>query len=65
MNNIGYQELIDDDQVENIHLHGHELVFAEYGDGTTVQKPPVASSDEQRIEDLHFVATRNGKEPRP
>jgi Flp pilus assembly CpaF family ATPase len=59
-----YQELIDDDQVENIHIHGHDLVFAEYSDGRMVQKPPVASSDEQLMEDLQFFANRNGEEAR-
>jgi pilus assembly protein CpaF len=59
-----YQELIDDDGVENIHIHGHDLVFAEYSDGTMVQKPPVASSDEQLMEDLQFFANRNGEEAR-
>lgn len=59
-----YQELIDDPRVENIHIHGCDQVFVEYSDGTMVKMPPVASSDEQLMEDLQFFANRNGEEAR-
>lgn len=59
-----YQELIDDPKVENIQIHGHDLVFVEHSDGTMVKVAPVASSDEQLMEDLQFFANRNGEEAR-
>ena len=60
-----YQELLDDPKVENVHIHGHDLVFVEYSDGEMVKVAPVASSDEQLMEDLQFFANRNGDEARP
>jgi pilus assembly protein CpaF len=60
-----YQDLIDDENVENIHIHGHDVVFAEYAGGRMVRKAPVAVSDEQLMEDLQFFANRNGEGARP
>lgn len=59
-----YQALIEDPDVENIHIHGFDQVFAEYSDGSMIRKPAIASSDEQLMEDLQFFANRNGEEAR-
>lgn len=53
------QPLVDDDRVENIILTGHDNVLLELTDGSLVDGPPVADSDEELIDFLVFLASRS------
>ena len=53
------QPLVDDDRVENIIISGHENVMLELIDGSLVEGPPVADSDEELIDSLVFLASRS------
>lgn len=54
------QPLVDDDRVENIIILGHDRVWLELVDGTLVPGPAVADSDEELIEFISFLASREG-----
>jgi Flp pilus assembly CpaF family ATPase len=53
------QPLVDDDRVENIIITGHDKVVLELIDGSLVEGPPVADSDEELIDFLVFLASRS------
>lgn len=53
------QPLVDDDRVENIIIAGHDNVMLELIDGSLVEGPPVADSDEELIDFLVFLASRS------
>ncbi|NLD78044.1 MAG: CpaF family protein [Acidimicrobiales bacterium] len=53
------QPLVDDDRVENIIITGHDNVLLELTDGSLVEGPPVADSDEELIDFLVFLASRS------
>ncbi|WP_238146584.1 CpaF family protein [Ornithinimicrobium murale] len=53
------QPLVDDPEVENIMIFGHDRVVLELTGGRQVQAAPVADSDEELLEFLAFVATRS------
>jgi pilus assembly protein CpaF len=53
------QPLVDDDEVENIIISGHDTVLLELIDGSLVDGPPVADSDEELIDFLVFLASRS------
>ena len=53
------QPLVDDDRVENIIITGHDTVLLELIDGSLVDGPPVANSDEELIDFLVFLASRS------
>lgn len=59
------QPLLEDDQVENIMITGHDRVWLELSDGTLTRGPSVADSDRELIEFLAFVASRSERSPRP
>ncbi|MFD1045584.1 hypothetical protein ACFQ1S_08350 [Kibdelosporangium lantanae] len=49
----GLKQLLERDDVENIHIHGHDVVFLELADGRLEPWPyPVADSDAQLVEML-------------
>ena len=52
------QPLLDDEQVNDIHVVGHNTVFVITDDGTKEPMPAVADSDEQLIERFQRVAAR-------
>jgi Flp pilus assembly CpaF family ATPase len=54
------QPLIDDPDVENIEVTGHDEVWVAYADGREVRAAPVASSDAELIELVQALATRTG-----
>jgi len=54
------QPLVDDPQVENVEITGHDQVLVFYADGRREWADPVAESDEQLIEYLRFIAARRG-----
>lgn len=59
------QPLVDDDEVENVMIFGHDRVALGLTGGRQVPGPKVAESDEELIEFLAFVATRSEVNPRP
>ncbi|GAB2446787.1 CpaF/VirB11 family protein [Nocardioides hungaricus] len=53
------QPLVDDDRVENIIITGHDNVVLELTDGSLLDGPAVADSDEELIDFLVFLASRS------
>ncbi|WP_257429770.1 CpaF family protein [Nocardioides carbamazepini] len=53
------QPLVDDDRVENIIIAGFDHVLLELVDGSLVDGPRVAESDEELIDFLVFLASRS------
>lgn len=53
------QPLIDDDRIENIVIVGYDNVQLELIDGSLVDGPPVADSDQELIDFLVFLASRS------
>jgi pilus assembly protein CpaF len=53
------QPLVDDDRVENIIIAGHDNVMLELIDGSLIDGPPVADSDQELIDFLVFLASRS------
>jgi pilus assembly protein CpaF len=53
------QSLVDDDRVENIIIAGHDHVMLELIDGSLIDGPPVADSDEELVDFLVFLASRS------
>lgn len=58
------QPLVDDPDVENISVIGHDNVHLLYADGHKEVGPPVADSDEELIGDIQFLASRSGTSDR-
>lgn len=58
------QPLIEDPQVEDIEIGGHDVVWLHYADGRRVPGPPVADSDAELIELLQGWATYHGQTSR-
>lgn len=59
------QPLVDSEWIENIEIHGHDVVHIELVDGTLCDGPAIAESDDELIEDLQFWASRSKANPRP
>lgn len=55
------QPHIDDPDVANIHINGHDTVWLVYRDGTKIQVDPVADSDRELIETISAAARRMGR----
>lgn len=53
------QPLVDDDRVENIVIAGHDRVMLELIDGSLIDGPAVADSDEELVDFLVFLASRS------
>lgn len=53
------QPLVDDDRVENIIIAGHDNVLLELTDGSLIDGPSVADSDDELIDFLVFLASRS------
>jgi Flp pilus assembly CpaF family ATPase len=53
------QPLVDDPDVENVTILGHDEVWLEYADGRLVRGPAVADSDGELIDFLVFLASRS------
>ncbi|WP_084037444.1 CpaF family protein [Haloechinothrix halophila] len=59
------EELLERDDVENIHVHGHDRVFLELADGSMQRWPyPVADSDAVLVEMLAGIFARMGQTAR-
>lgn len=59
------QPLVDDPQVENIMIFGHDQVTVELTGGRQVMAAPVADSDQELVDFLSFVASRSEVNARP
>lgn len=59
------QPLVDDPLVENIMIFGADEVYVEFNGGRKERRPAVADSDAELIEQLQFLATREGERGRP
>ncbi|WP_405038153.1 CpaF family protein [Serinicoccus sp. LYQ131] len=59
------QPLVDDPQVENIMIFGHDQVTVELTGGRQVMAAPVADSDHELVDFLSFVASRSEVNARP
>lgn len=59
------QPLIDTPGVENIMIFGADKVYLDFGSGRIEEAPPVADSDEELIEQIQFIAGREGERGRP
>lgn len=59
------QQHVDDPRVENVMVFGHDQVYVDFGGGDIEQRPPIADSDQQLIEDIQFLASRDGERGRP
>lgn len=59
------QPLLEDRDVENIDINGHDRVFVGYADGREEMAPPVADSDEELIELIQILAANVGLTSRP
>lgn len=61
----GLQPLLDRDDVENVHIHGHNRVFLELADGRITRWPhPVAETDGELLELLGDMFARLGQTSR-
>ncbi|MDQ1289094.1 MAG: pilus assembly protein CpaF [Actinomycetota bacterium] len=59
------QPLIEDPEVENIDINGHDRVFVGYSDGREELHHPVADSDEELVELIQVLAANVGLTSRP
>lgn len=55
------QPLVDNPEVENVAIYGHDHVLLKLANGDRIQGPPVAISDEELISNLQQVADRQGR----
>ncbi|MBI9115327.1 CpaF family protein [Sanguibacter suaedae] len=59
------QPLLEDLDVENIDINGHDNVFVQYSDGREVRGAPVADSDDELVELVQILAAYSGLTSRP
>ena len=59
------QPLLEDPDVENIDVNGHDRVFVSYADGREVLHEPVAESDDDLVELVQVLAANVGLTSRP
>lgn len=59
------QPLIEAEGVENIMIFGADQVYLDYGSGNIRKVGPVADSDAELIEQIQFIAGREGERGRP
>lgn len=59
------QPLLENPDVENIDINGHDNVFVQYADGSERRHPPVAESDEDLVELIQVLAAHTGLSSRP
>jgi pilus assembly protein CpaF len=60
----GFQELLDNPDIENIYANGHDTVFVDTSREKGRRVGAVASSDEELVEMIRMVAARTGTEER-
>lgn len=60
-----FQPLVEEPEVENIDIYGHDGVWVKYADGRKVLMPPITSSDDELIDEIRSIASRQGESARP
>jgi len=60
----GLQPLMDDPDVTNILVNGHDVVHVKYADGRKRRMPPVAGSEEELKDLIRMIAARAGVQER-
>jgi Flp pilus assembly CpaF family ATPase len=60
----GIQPYLDDPEVTDIHIRGHDSVWLKLRDGTRRPADPVATSDEELVELVRVIAARMGRSER-
>jgi hypothetical protein len=60
----GLQPHLDDPDVTDIHIRGHDSVWLKLRDGTRRPADPVATSDEELVELVRVIAARMGRSER-
>jgi Flp pilus assembly CpaF family ATPase len=60
----GIQPYLDDPDVTDIHIRGHDSVWLKLRDGTRRPADPVAASDEELVELVRVIAARMGRSER-
>lgn len=58
------QPLLDDPDIRDIHISGHDRVWLQLRDGTKVRGPSVADSDDELVELIATAARRLGRSER-
>ncbi len=58
------QPLVDLPNVENIDIYGFDQVWVSYADGSMKQHDPIATSDDDLIREIQFLAARGGEDGR-
>jgi Flp pilus assembly CpaF family ATPase len=58
------QALLDNDEIETIHINGYRDVWAERSDGTATREAPVAASDDDLVALLRELGARSGAQER-
>ncbi len=56
----GLQRLLDDETVENIEAIGCDRVFVTRSDGSTTEEEPIAASDDDMVQLIRTLASREG-----
>ncbi|WP_319804082.1 CpaF family protein [Nocardioides dongkuii] len=54
------QQLLEDPEIENIDINGHDRVFVEYADGRTARLGAIALNDDELIENVQTLAAHDG-----
>ena len=54
------EPLLADPNIENININGYDRVWLTYADGTKVEGPPIADSDDELVELIRLMAARLG-----
>lgn len=60
-----FQALVDEPNVENIHMIGCDHVWVELAGGRMERRPALFETDEQMMAELQFLAANAGEESRP
>jgi pilus assembly protein CpaF len=55
------QPLLDDPEINDIHIRGNERVWVKLRDGRRVQRDPVVDVDDELVDLVRQVAARNGR----
>ena len=59
------QPLLENQQIENVDINGHDKVFISFADGREAMGEPVAESDEELVELVQVLAAYSGLASRP
>lgn len=60
-----YQDFVEDETIENVHINGYENVFVKRVDGSTERVQPVARNDDEMVAEFSKFLQRKGEAARP